>query len=47
MLGSIKQLCDEWLEQNDLAEDDGDDEDDEDFEEEESVKKAEPLKRKS
>ena len=47
MMGPIKQLCDEWLEQNGLAEDDGDDENDEDFEEEESVKKAEPLKRKS
>ena len=47
MLGSIKQLCDEWLEQNGLAEDDGDDENDEDFEEVESLKKAEPLKRKS
>ena len=46
MLGSIKQLCDEWLEQNDLAEDDGDDENDENFEEEESVKKAEPLQKK-
>ena len=47
MLGSIKQLCDEWLEQNGLAEDDGDDENDEDFEEVESVKKAEPLKKRT
>ena len=47
MMGPIKQLCDEWLEQNGLAEDDGDDEDDENFEEEPSVKKAEPLKKRS
>ena len=47
MMGSIKQLCDEWLEQNGLAEDDGDDENDEDFEEEESLKKAEPLKKRN
>lgn len=47
MMSLIKQLCDEWLEQNGLAEDDGDDEDDEDFEEEPSVKKAEPLKKRT
>ena len=47
MMSLIKQLCDEWLVQNGLAEDDGDDENDEDFKEEESLKKAEPLKRKS
>ena len=47
MLGSIKQLCDEWLQQNGLAENDGDDENDEDFEEVESVKKAEPLKKRT
>ena len=47
MLGYIKQLCDEWLDKNGLAEDDGDDENDEDFKEEESLKKAEPLKRRN
>ena len=47
MMGPIKQLCDEWLEQNGLAEDDGDDENDEDFKEEESPQKAEPLKKRS
>ena len=46
-MGPIKQLCDEWLEQNVLAEDDGDDENDEDFKEEEILKKAEPLKKKT
>ena len=47
MMVPIKQLCDEWLEQNGLAEDDGDDENDEDFKEEESLKKAEPLKKRN
>ena len=42
MMGPIKQLCDEWLDKNGLAEDDGDDENDEDFEEEESLKKLNP-----
>ena len=48
MMGPIKLICDKWLEENDLAEDDGDDKKDENFEEEEeSNQKADNLKRKS
>ena len=47
MMGPIKLICDKWLQENNLAEDDGDDEKDENFEEEESHEKAEPLKKRN
>ena len=47
MMADIKQVCDDWLQNNNLAEDDGDDENDEDFKEEESLEKAGPLKKRT